>query len=73
MLGEHQDVLAFFLPEAPLEMLECFDQATKHVVLGMYPRYENIAKEIHVRISNLPVEEDIRSLRFLSLLCHLKI
>jgi len=63
MLGEHQDVLAFFLPEAPLEMLECFDQATKHVVLGMYPLYENIAKEIHVRISNLPVEEDIRSLR----------
>lgn len=63
MLAETQDVLAFFLPEAPFEMLELFDAATKSVVLAMYPLYTNIAPEISVRIANLPLEEDIRSLR----------
>ena len=30
----------------------------------MYPRYDQIVKEIHVRISELPLIEDLRSLRF---------
>lgn len=38
-------------------------QAAKEVVLGMYPNYERIAKEIRVRIAELPLIEDIRSLR----------
>jgi len=62
-LAKHHDVLAFFLPEAPFEMLEIFDAATKSVILTMYPQYANIAKEIHVRIANLPLGEEIRSLR----------
>lgn len=41
-----------------------FAQAAKDVVLSMYPRYEQIVKEIHVRITDLPLIEDIRSLRW---------
>lgn len=67
LLASSQEVLAFFLPEAPTEMLQIFDEAAKDVVLAMYPKYENIAKEIHVRISELPLIEDIRSLRQLHL------
>ena len=33
------------------------------VVLSLFPLYERITKEIHVRIVNLPLNEDIRSLR----------
>jgi len=67
MIVNSQQVLAFFLPEAPFEMLEIFNAATKSVTLTMYPRYGNIAKEIHIRIAGLPLTEDIRSLRQLHL------
>ncbi|XP_078485741.1 DNA replication licensing factor mcm2 [Ciona intestinalis] len=67
LLASSHEVLAFFLPEAPTEMLQIFDEAAKNVVLSMFPKYENIAKEIHVRISELPLIEDIRSLRQLHL------
>ncbi|KAF0294254.1 DNA replication licensing factor mcm2 [Amphibalanus amphitrite] len=60
-------VLALFLPEAPTEMLAILDQAAKDVVLGLFPQYERISKEIHVRITDLPLMEDIRSLRQLHL------
>ena len=38
-------------------------QAAKEVVLSMYPNYERIVKDIKVRIQDLPLVEDIRSLR----------
>ena len=38
-------------------------QAAKEVVLSMFSMYERIAKEIHVRISELPLMEELRSLR----------
>jgi len=66
-LASEEHVLAYFLPEAPLEMLSIFDEATKSIVLAMYPQYERIAKDIHVRITDLPLVEDIRSLRQLHL------
>ncbi|XP_019716079.1 DNA replication licensing factor MCM2 [Hippocampus comes] len=66
-LAAREHVLAYFLPEAPMEMLKVFDEAAKEVVLAMYPKYERIAHEIHVRICNLPLVEEIRSLRQLHL------
>ncbi|CAB3988376.1 DNA replication licensing factor MCM2, partial [Paramuricea clavata] len=60
-------VLAYFLPEAPAEMLKIFDEAAKEVVLSMYERYDQIASEIHIRIAELPLMEEIRSLRQLHL------
>ncbi|XP_002740276.1 DNA replication licensing factor mcm2-like [Saccoglossus kowalevskii] len=67
MLASEEQVLAYFLPEAPAEMLKIFDEAAKEVVLSMFPNYDRIAKEIHVRIAELPLVEELRSLRQLHL------
>ncbi|BFZ08073.1 hypothetical protein BsWGS_11112 [Bradybaena similaris] len=67
MLASMEQVLAYFLPEAPLEMLNNLDEAAKEVVFSMYPNYERITKSIHVRIADLPLIEEIRSLRQLHL------
>lgn len=57
-------MLAYFLPEAPTEMLEIMDSAAKDVTLSMFPQYERITREIHVRITDLPLIEELRSLRY---------
>ena len=67
LISNTEPTLAFFLPEAPFEMLEIFNEAAKEVVLSMFPNYERIHKNIFVRISNLPLIEEIRSLRQLHL------
>ncbi|ELU12121.1 hypothetical protein CAPTEDRAFT_175811 [Capitella teleta] len=67
ILASQEHELAYFLPEAPAEMLKIFDEAAKDVVFSMYPRYDQIVKEIHIRITDLPLIEDIRSLRQLHL------
>ncbi|RWS29807.1 DNA replication licensing factor mcm2-like isoform X1 [Leptotrombidium deliense] len=67
ILATEEQVLAFFLPEAPTEMLNIFNEAAKEVVLSIFPAYERIHKEIFVRITDLPLIEDIRTLRQLHL------
>jgi len=66
LANEHQ-VLAYFLPEAPSEMLKIFDEAAKEVVFSMFKNYERIVPYIHCRISELPLLEELRSLRQLHL------
>merc|ERR1719210_2005893 len=67
ILAAECQVLAYFLPEAPSEVLQIFDEAAHDVVLKLYPTYDKIAKNIHVRITDLPLVEDLRSLRQLHL------
>lgn len=67
LIYQAEEVLAYFLVEAPLEMLNIFDEAAKDYVFSLYPHYHKIAKEIHVRISDLPLIEELRSLRQLHL------
>jgi len=67
ILASECQVLAYFLPEAPTDVLQIFDEAAKDVVTKLFPHYERIAKEIHVRITDLPLMEDLRSLRQLHL------
>ena len=67
MLASVEQVLAYFLPEAPAEMLQNFDEAGTEVVMSMYPNYEKIVKTIHVRVAELPLIEELRSLRQLHL------
>uniref|UniRef100_A0A1I7TZ09 DNA replication licensing factor MCM2 n=1 Tax=Caenorhabditis tropicalis TaxID=1561998 RepID=A0A1I7TZ09_9PELO len=55
--------ISYFLPEAPNEMLTILDRAATDVVINMYPFYTRVCNEIKIRISHLPVEEDIRMLR----------
>lgn len=66
-LAMHQHVLAYFLPEAPYQMLEIFDKVAKEMVLTMFPSYDRVTTEIHVRISDLPLIEELRTFRKLHL------
>ncbi|KAJ8957470.1 hypothetical protein NQ314_006547 [Rhamnusium bicolor] len=62
-LAIKEHVLAYFLPEAPFQMLEIFDEVAKDIVLSMYPSYDRVTNEIHVRISDLPLIEELRTFR----------
>ncbi|XP_064213891.1 DNA replication licensing factor Mcm2 [Tribolium castaneum] len=62
-LANKEHVLAYFLPEAPFQMLEIFDEVAKQIVLSKYPSYERVTSEIHVRISELPLIEELRTFR----------
>lgn len=66
-LVNHQHVLAYFLPEAPLQMLELFDKVAKEMVLSIFPSYERVTNEIRVRIADLPLVEELRTFRKLHL------
>ncbi|XP_058790976.1 DNA replication licensing factor Mcm2 [Phymastichus coffea] len=66
-LASKEHVLAYFLPEAPFQMLEIFDEVAKNFVLNIFPSYERVTSEIHVRISELPLIEELRTFRKLHL------
>ncbi|ODM98345.1 DNA replication licensing factor mcm2, partial [Orchesella cincta] len=66
-LANGEQVLAFFLPEAPLKMLEILDESLCSLVFTMFKHYRRVSQDIHVRIINLPLTEHIRSLRQLHL------
>uniref|UniRef100_A0A1B6ESV9 DNA replication licensing factor MCM2 n=2 Tax=Proconiini TaxID=565685 RepID=A0A1B6ESV9_9HEMI len=63
VLASKENVLAYFLPEAPMEMLQIFDTVAKELVLTIYPSYERVTSEIHIRISDLPLIEELRTFR----------
>lgn len=58
-LANKQRTLALFLPEAPLEMINIFNEVAKDLVLSMYPQYGRVTAEIFVRITDLPLIEEI--------------
>jgi DNA replication licensing factor MCM2 len=66
-LAQGEQTLAFFLPEAPQELLNIFDQGLKDVVGVLYKNYKDVKADYHIRISNLPLLENIRTLRQLHL------
>lgn len=66
-LANKEHVLAYFLPEAPFQMLEIFDKVAKEMVLSIFPTYERVTTEIYVRISELPLIEELRTFRKLHL------
>lgn len=63
ILAQEQPALALFLVEVPNRVLEVFNEAAMEVVLSMYPAYGKIASEIFVRIKDLTLVDEIRSLR----------
>lgn len=62
-LSSEKAILAFFLANAPTEILKLFDEVAMDVVLLHYPDYERIHAEIHVRIYDLPLNYTLRQLR----------
>lgn len=72
-LSESKAILAYFMANAPAEMLKSFDQVAMDVVLLHYPDYERIHSEIHVRIFDLPVHYTLRQLRQSHLNCLVRV
>lgn len=72
-LSSTKAILAYFLANAPAEMLKIFDKAAFEVVRLHYPNYELIHPEIHVRISDLPVQYTLRQLRQSHLNCLVRV
>lgn len=62
-LAINSQVIASFLLEAPFQIFEIFDKVAKDMVLGIYPTYERVTTEIHVRIDDIPVLEELRTFR----------
>eukprot|EP01135_Chromosphaera_perkinsii_P011843 Nk52_evm34s2506 gene=Nk52_evmTU34s2506 len=59
----HYPLLGIFVADAPAEMLKIFDERAKVFVKIMFPEYEKIHADIHVRISDLPVSDHLRHIR----------
>ncbi|KAJ3113955.1 MCM DNA helicase complex subunit [Phlyctochytrium bullatum] len=55
--------LAILLTNCPTEMLKILDVVAFEVVLSGFEEYDRIKAEIHVRITDLPIIDSIRSLR----------
>ena len=72
-LSASKAILAYFLANAPAEVLKIFDQVAMEVTLLHYPNYQQIHFEIHVRISDLPVHYTLRQLRQTHLGCLVRV
>ncbi|TAQ86001.1 hypothetical protein B7494_g5661 [Chlorociboria aeruginascens] len=72
-LSASKAILAYFLANAPGEMLKLFDEVAMEATLMFYPGYERIYSEIHVRISDLPVHYTLRQLRQTHLNCLVRV
>jgi DNA replication licensing factor MCM2 len=72
-LGDSKAILAYFLANAPAEMLKIFDIVAMEVTLLHYPDYERIHSEIHVRITDLPIHYTLRQLRQTHLNCLVRV
>lgn len=72
-LCREHPVLAIYVADAPTEVLSVFDQAAQAVVLETFPAYDKICPEVHVRISDLPVSDQIRDIRQMHLNALIKV
>lgn len=72
-LAESKAILAYYLANAPAEIIKLFDEVSMDVVLLHYPDYERIHSEIHVRIFDLPVHYTLRQLRQVNLNCLIRV
>lgn len=55
--------IAIWLADAPHSVLEVMEEVANKVVFDLHPNYRQIHKIIYVRITNLPVYDQIRNIR----------
>jgi DNA replication licensing factor MCM2 len=72
-LSSAKAVLAYFVANTPTEILKVFDQVAMDTTLLHYPDYEKIHSEIHVRITDIPVQYTLRQLRQSHLNCLVRV
>lgn len=56
-------ILGIWLADCPKDMLDLFNKEATAVVMGMFPEYDRVHKDIFVRITDLPVSDNLRDLR----------
>ncbi|MCI01781.1 DNA replication licensing factor MCM2-like, partial [Trifolium medium] len=54
--------IAIWLADAPHSVLEVMEDVAKSVVFQLHPNYKHIHQKIYVRITNLPVYDQIRNI-----------
>eukprot|EP00316_Scyphosphaera_apsteinii_P000527 CAMPEP_0119314172 /NCGR_PEP_ID=MMETSP1333-20130426/31965_1 /TAXON_ID=418940 /ORGANISM="Scyphosphaera apsteinii, Strain RCC1455" /LENGTH=910 /DNA_ID=CAMNT_0007319233 /DNA_START=48 /DNA_END=2780 /DNA_ORIENTATION=+ len=72
-LTNYVPILAIWVADAPTEMLSLLDEAAMDVVRIMFPDYDKIHQHVHVRITDLPIEDSIRDLRQVHMNCLVKV
>ncbi|KAF9622874.1 hypothetical protein IFM89_035004 [Coptis chinensis] len=55
--------IAIWLADAPQSVIEVMEDVAKNVVYDLFPKYKNMHQKIFVRITNLPVYDQIRNIR----------
>ncbi|VFQ64957.1 unnamed protein product [Cuscuta campestris] len=55
--------IAIWLADAPQSILEVMEEVANKVVFDLHPNYKKIHQRIYVRITNLPVYDQIRNIR----------
>ncbi|XP_008798359.1 DNA replication licensing factor MCM2 [Phoenix dactylifera] len=55
--------IAIWLADAPQSVLEVMEEVAKNVVFDIHKNYKNIHQKIYVRVTNLPVYDQIRNIR----------
>ena len=72
-LMEAEPVLAVWVVDAPKDMLDVLNEAATRHTLMLFPSYGAIQKEIHVRITHVPIVDSLRDLRRSHLDCLVQI
>lgn len=72
-LSSDVPILAIWVADAPRETLSLLDEAAMEVVRIMFPDYHKIQTGIHVRITELPIQDSIRELRQVHMDCLVKV
>ncbi|CAB9515972.1 licensing factor MCM2 [Seminavis robusta] len=62
-LGEAEPVLAFWLTDVPKDMFDVLNEAATRHTLMLFPSYNSIQSEIHVRFAGFPFLDSLRNLR----------
>ena len=62
-LSQKYPTLAIWLAEEPSLILPIFNQVAFDLVLEVYPKYYRVHEEIYIRVSEIPVEDNLRDLR----------
>lgn len=72
-LMEAEPVLAVWVADAPGDMFDVLNEAATRHTLMLFPHYNAIKTEIHVRISHVPIMDSLRDLRRSHLDCLVKV
>jgi DNA replication licensing factor MCM2 len=72
-LMDSEPILAYWLADAPKDMLLVLNEAATRHTLMLFPSYTVIKSEIHVRVSDVPILDSLRDLRRSHLDCLVKV